>query len=75
MVGKKHRRFGGGLGGTLANSVLSAYATKEQMEAEQAAFNRAVAIQILLDGDTPVRVLGRPRRRTPAWRARMASVL
>ncbi len=42
MRGSKHRRFGGGTGGTLGNSVMTAYATQEQMEAEQVAFARAL---------------------------------
>jgi len=49
MNGERHKRYGAGRGGTLSNSVMTAYATEAQMEREQLEFRRAIALQILED--------------------------
>lgn len=69
MRGQRHKRHGGGLGGTLADTVLATrrcYSTDEQFLAEQALFAVQVRRQQLLDQTLANRVLGRPRRRRTA---------
>lgn len=63
MKGTRHRKYGGGLGGTTADSVLiaqfspmvlSAYASAEQARREQELFRRSVKAQRMQDNKTTV---------------------
>lgn len=66
MRGERHRKHGGGLGGTTADSILALrkfYGSDKQFIDEQLAFALAVRRQELLDQTLSTRVLGKPRNR------------